>query len=88
MKEQPPSKGMRPVISSTMLNFIYWLSMYYPQLLNLRSLSDETILQLIYQFEQSRPDIERYTQQSWLNSIDKLLQGDKYYKDARDILIN
>jgi len=71
-----------------MLNFIYWLSMYYPHLLNLRSLPDDTILQLIGQFEQSRPDIERYTSQSWLKSIDKLLQGDEYYKDARDILMN
>lgn len=88
MKEQPPSKGMRPVLSSTMLNFIYWLSMYYPHLLNLQSLSDDTILQLINQFEQSRPDIEQYTLQSWRKSIDRLLQSDKYYKEARDILTN
>lgn len=88
MKEQPPSKGIRPVTSSTMLNFIYWLNMYHPNLLDLRSLSDDTLLQLISQFKQSRPDIEQYDLPSWRESIKRLLQGDKCYKEARDILIN
>lgn len=87
MKELPSSKGIKPVASSTMLNFVYWLETYHSQdLHNLQYLPDETLFQIITEFERSRPDIETTSSQFWRNSIYNLFQKNNDYRDAKDFI--
>ncbi len=86
MSGYPPSKGLKPVTSVKMLNFVYWLSTRYPDMCNTRFLSNETMLQVIREFEQERQDLESNAEISWRNSVDNMLRGDRYYDNSRKVL--
>lgn len=86
MQQPPESKRMKPVTGSAMLNFVYWVGMYYPSLLDLQHLSQSALLRLIYEFEQSRSDIEPRTMEAWLEGIADMHNGANTYKAAQKAL--
>ncbi len=86
MSEQPPSKGLKPVASAKMLNFVYWLATNYPDMCNVQYLENNTLLQLAEAFEQDRPDLESDAETSWRSSVNKMLQGNEDYREAREVL--
>ena len=86
MSEQPSSKGLKPVTSTKMLNFVYWLATNYPDMCNAQHLEDNVLLQLVEAFEQDRPDLESNVEMSWRSSVNKMLQGNENYRDAKKVL--
>ena len=72
MPQIPPSKGMKPVSSSTMLNFLNWLTTYHPEVRSLQYLPDADLLNLVKEFERSRPDITPATPQEWFRGFEQL----------------
>jgi hypothetical protein len=87
MEESPQSKWIKVVSGPAMLNFVYWVVAHYPNLRDLRSLPRTTLLQLIYKFEQSRPDLEPRSSDAWLEAIEALYRGEDVYREAREVLM-
>ena len=77
----------KPVTASAMLNFAYWVVTYHPNVLDLQSLPERTLLRLIYEFEQSRPDLEPRSGDAWLEGIADLYRDVNRYKEAREVLM-
>ncbi len=84
MQQSFPSKGAKPVPGPVMLNFLYWLSTYYPAIKNLQRLQDATVLQLVHEFEMNRPDFPSFDSRDWFKGIDLLYSGSKddSYREA------
>jgi len=61
----PPPKGVQPVSSVVMMNFLYWLTAQHPEITRLQGLSERRLLQLVDEFENREQ--KRYgTQYQWL----------------------
>ncbi|HEY0753468.1 MAG TPA: hypothetical protein VGD98_05855 [Ktedonobacteraceae bacterium] len=85
MAEIPGSKRIKAVTGHAMLNFVHWVHLCRPEIANLRTLSRTDLLQLVYAFEQNRPDIEPRSADIWLQSIEDLNRGEAMYREAREV---
>jgi hypothetical protein len=72
MEESPQAKGVKSVSGIIMLNFLYWLQTQHPAVKNLQMLPQTELLQLVREFERSRPDIERGSAGEWAEGINRL----------------
>lgn len=86
MTELPLSKGVKLVSTTKMLNFVYWLANYYPDIQTLRDLDSNTIMELVEEFEQQREDFGRDSAVSWQSTVKEMLQGNSSYLEARALL--
>ncbi|QBD82935.1 hypothetical protein EPA93_46035 [Ktedonosporobacter rubrisoli] len=83
MREIPPSKGVKLVESTKMLNFIHWLETYYPDVRTLRDINHNLLKLLVAEFEQEREDFDHDSYESWQKSVQEMLQGNKLYQAAK-----
>lgn len=64
---------MNPVKGITMLDFLEWLKEIHPEIDELKDLSEEQLIILIYEFEGNNSSINEILKQKWLSGFNFLL---------------
>lgn len=68
---------MNPVRGYTMLNFIHWVALHRPEIGRLSDLSEETLLELVNEFERGQLTHDTYLREQWWAGFRFLLNEDR-----------
>lgn len=68
----PNRKATVPVLDYIMINFVYWMETYHPEIHSLQYHSEETLLALVNEFESDRSDIPPSSPPEWIRGFEEL----------------